>query len=83
MTALLPGSIIIGTLGLLVVPWAPSGVLLAAAVTTPLLAAAPVLFVVRVRFFSLPVALATAGGTALVSGELVNSRRVLSWRLPA
>ena len=65
-TALLPGSIIVGTFGLLMAPATASMVLVAAAVTTPVLAVAAVLFVTRARPAMVPVAV-LAGAMAIVA----------------
>jgi hypothetical protein len=62
--ALLPLSIIVGTFGLLIAPALAPRTVLAAAVTTPLLAVIAVLLVVRARRLVLPVA-AVAGGLAV------------------
>jgi hypothetical protein len=61
---LLPVSIIVGTFGLLVAPGLASPTVLAAAITTPLLAVIAVLLVVRARILMLPLA-ALAGGLAV------------------
>jgi hypothetical protein len=61
---LLPISIIVGTFGLLVAPGLASPTVLAAAITTPLLAFVAVLAVVRARLVVLPVA-AAAGALAI------------------
>jgi hypothetical protein len=63
-TALLPISIIVGTFYLLVAPGLASPTVLAAAVTTPLLAFIAVVAVVRARLAMLPVA-AVAGALAI------------------
>jgi hypothetical protein len=63
-TALLPVSIIVGTFGLLVVPTLASPTVLAAAITTPLLAFVAVVAVVRARLVMLPLA-AVAGVLAM------------------
>lgn len=68
-TVLLPGSIVVGTFGVLALPSTASDVLIAAAVTTPLLAAAAVLWVVRGRAVVLPLA-AAAGALAAFAGGL-------------
>jgi hypothetical protein len=62
--ALLPLSIIVGTFGLLVAPELAPQTVLAAAVTTPLLAVIAVLVVVRARLLVLPLA-ALAGALAM------------------
>ena len=62
--ALLPVSIIVGTFGLLIAPGLASPTVLAAAVTTPLLAVIAVLLVVRARTLMLPLA-AGAGALAM------------------
>jgi hypothetical protein len=62
--ALLPISIVVGTFGLLVAPGLASPTVLAAAITTPLLALVAVLAVVRVRLIVLPLA-AGAGALAI------------------
>jgi hypothetical protein len=62
--ALLPLSIIVGTFGLLIAPELAPRTLLAAAVTTPLLAVIAALLVVRARLLVLPLA-AVAGGLAI------------------
>ena len=63
-TALLPVSIIVGTFGLLVAPTLASPTVLAAAITTPLLAFVAVVAVVRARLVMLPLA-AVAGLLAM------------------
>jgi hypothetical protein len=63
-TALLPVSIIVGTFGLLVAPSLASPTVLAAAITTPLLAFVAVMAVVRARLVMLPLA-AAAGALAI------------------
>jgi hypothetical protein len=63
-TVLLPGSIIVGTFGLLVLPGLALWVVLLAAVTTPVLALLAVLLVARARWAVL--AIAAAGGTLAV-----------------
>ena len=63
-TVLLPVSIIVGTFGLLVAPTLASPTVLAAAITTPLLAFVAVVAVVRARMVMLPVA-AVAGVLAI------------------
>jgi hypothetical protein len=68
-TALLPGSIIVGTFGLIVLPRSASTALLASAVTTPLLALVAVLAVVRARKLLLPIAAAAAGLALLATGR--------------
>ncbi|HWE10507.1 MAG TPA: hypothetical protein VG325_14235 [Solirubrobacteraceae bacterium] len=65
-TMLLPGSIIVGTFGLIALPRSASAALLASAVTTPLLALVAVVSVVRARRLLLPVA-AAAGALALLA----------------
>jgi hypothetical protein len=67
--ALLPVSIIIGTFGLLIAPGLASSTMMAAAITTPLLAAVAVLLVVRARSLVLPLA-ALAGGLAVCAGGM-------------
>ena len=62
--ALLPVSIIVGTFGLLIAPGLAPPTVLAAAITTPLLAVIAVLLVVRARAFMLPLA-ALAGALAV------------------
>lgn len=62
--ALLPASIIVGTFGLLLAPGLASPTVLAAAITTPLLAVIAVLLVVRARILVLPLA-ALAGALAV------------------
>ena len=62
--ALLPVSIIVGTFGLLIAPGLASPTVLAAAITTPLLAIVAVLLVVRARRVMLPLA-AVAGALAV------------------
>lgn len=62
--ALLPISIIVGTFGLLIAPGMAPSTVLAAAITTPLLAVIAVFLVVRARRLVLPLA-AAAGGLAL------------------
>jgi hypothetical protein len=62
--ALLPLSIIVGTFGLLIAPELAPRTVLAAAVTTPLLAVIAALLVVRARLLVLPLA-AVAGGLAI------------------
>jgi hypothetical protein len=64
--ALLPLSIIVGTFGLLIAPSLAPQTVLAAAVTTPLLAAIAVLLVVRARLLVLPLA-ALAGVLAVTA----------------
>lgn len=64
--ALLPLSIIVGTFGLLIAPGLAPQTVLAAAVTTPLLAAIAVLLVVRARLLVLPLA-ALAGVLAVTA----------------
>ncbi len=54
--ALLPLSIVVGTFGLLIVPQLAPSTVLAAAITTPLLAAIAVLLVVRARLLVMPLA---------------------------
>lgn len=67
--ALLPVSIIVGTFGLLIAPGMASSTMLAAAITTPLLAVIAVLLVVRARMVVLPLA-ALAGVLAVwASGQ--------------
>jgi hypothetical protein len=67
--ALLPVSIIVGTFGLLIAPGLASSTMLAAAITTPLLAGIAVLLVVRARLLMLPLA-ALAGVLAMwASGQ--------------
>jgi hypothetical protein len=63
-SALLPVSIIIGTFGLLLAPSLASSTVLAAAITTPLLAFVAVIAVVRARLMVLPLA-AAAGALAI------------------
>lgn len=53
---LLPGSIIIGTFGLIALPWTAPTTIMVAVITTPLLAALAVGSVVRARWAVLPVA---------------------------
>src|ERR1700744_3465168 len=65
--ALLPVSIIIGTFGLLLAPRLAPRTVLAAAVTTPLLAIIAVLLVVRARALMLPLA-TLAGALAVWAG---------------
>jgi hypothetical protein len=65
--ALLPLSIIVGTFGLLIAPGLAPQTVLAAAVTTPLLAGIAVLLVVRARLLVLPLA-ALAGVLAVSAG---------------
>jgi hypothetical protein len=65
-TVLLPGSIIVGTFGLIALPRSASTALLASAVTTPLLALVAVASVVRARRLLLPIA-AAAGALALLA----------------
>jgi hypothetical protein len=65
---LLPGSIIFGTFGMLLVPSMAFGVVFLAAVTTPVLALMALLFVVRVRRLVLPIAVASGTLAALASG---------------
>jgi hypothetical protein len=67
--ALLPVSIIIGTFGLLLAPGLAPSTMLAAAVTTPLLAIVAVLLVVRARALMLPLA-TLAGALAVWAGGL-------------
>jgi hypothetical protein len=62
--ALLPVSILVGTFGLLLAPGLAAPTVLAAAITTPLLALIAVLLVVRARLLVLPLA-ALAGGLAV------------------
>ena len=62
--ALLPVSIVVGTFGLLIAPGLASPTVLAAAVTTPVLAIIAVLLVVRARLLVLPLA-AFAGALAV------------------
>jgi hypothetical protein len=62
--ALLPVSIVVGTFGLLIAPGLASPTVLAAAITTPLLAVIAVLLVVRGRLLVLLLA-AVAGGLAV------------------
>lgn len=67
--ALLPVSILVGTFGLLIAPGMASPTVLAAAITTPLLAVIAVLLVVRARLVVLPLA-SVAGGLAVwASGQ--------------
>jgi len=72
-TALLPVSIIVGTFGLLLAPSLASSTVLAAAITTPLLAFVAVVAVVRARLVMLPLG-AAAGALAVwatgISGRL-------------
>lgn len=72
-TALLPVSIIVGTFGLLLAPGLASPTVLAAAITTPLLALVAVLAVVRARLVIVPVAIAAgvlAIGTDGLGGHI-------------
>lgn len=75
--AVLPGSIIVGTFGLIVLPWTASTTVMLAAITTPLLAALAVVSVVRGRWAVLPVAVVAdllavlAGGWAAQWGASV------------
>ena len=62
--ALLPVSIVIGTFGLLIAPGLASPTVLAAAITTPMLAVIAVLLVVRARLLVMPLA-AVAGALAV------------------
>ncbi|MFZ1994290.1 MAG: hypothetical protein WAU75_09285, partial [Solirubrobacteraceae bacterium] len=62
--ALLPVSIVVGTFGLLLAPGLAAPTVLAAAITTPLLAVLAVLLVVRARLLMLPLA-TVAGGLAV------------------
>jgi hypothetical protein len=64
----LPGSIIFGTFGLLLLPPLAFGVVFLAAVTTPLLALIAVLCVARARLLVLPVAALAAGLATLAVG---------------
>jgi hypothetical protein len=66
--ALLPVSIIAGTFGLLIAPGLASPTVLAAAVTTPLLALVAVLLVVRARLFVLPLAAASGALAVWATG---------------
>jgi hypothetical protein len=67
-TAVLPGSIVIGTFGLLVAPSAAFIDVLIAAVTTPVLALLAVLFVARARAVMLVVASAAGCAALLATG---------------
>lgn len=69
-TALLPGSIVIGTFGLLAVRWMAPTLLVAAAVTTPILASIAVLWVVRARPLALALAPLAVGLALGASGRL-------------
>lgn len=64
---LLPGSIIVGTFGLLL-PSMALAVLLLSAVTTPVLAVLAILFAVRARWLVLPAAMVAVGLAALATG---------------
>jgi hypothetical protein len=68
-TALLPGSIVIGTFGLIALPGTAATAVLISAVTTPFLAVVAVVGVVRARLLVVPVA-AAAGGLAMLRGGL-------------
>ena len=72
-TAVLPGSIIIGTFGVIALPGTAPTTLLLAAVTTPLLALLAVTSVVKARWLVLPlaaVAAVLAGFATGVAGQL-------------
>jgi hypothetical protein len=66
--ALLPVSIIAGTFGLLIAPGLASPTVLAAAVTTPVLALVAVLLVVRARLFVLALALGSGALAVWATG---------------
>jgi hypothetical protein len=68
-SALLPGSIIVGTFGLIALPRTASTTLMASAVTTPLLALVALVSVVRARKLLLPLA-AIAGALAVLATGL-------------
>ena len=67
--ALLPVSIVVGTFGLLIAPGLASPTVLAAAITTPLLAVIAVLLVVRARLLVLPLAAVSGGLAVLATGQ--------------
>jgi hypothetical protein len=64
---LLPASIVLGTFGLIAAPRTAPATLMIAAVTTPLLALAAIIVVVRARLLVLPLA-ALAGGLSILAG---------------
>lgn len=67
-TALLPGSIILGTFGVLAAHWMAPTMLVAAAVTTPLMAIVAVLWVVRARPAVLALSLIAVAVSASATG---------------
>lgn len=68
--AVLPGSIAVGTFGLLAAPSSAFAVVLAAAVTTPLLAALAIAFVTRARVAVLLVAVAAGLASVVAAGPV-------------
>lgn len=69
-TALLPGSIIVGTFGLIALPRSATTTLVAAAITTPLLALLALAWVVRARALVLPVAVVAGALAVSATGAL-------------
>lgn len=67
-TAVLPGSIMVGTFGVLAVPSSASTTILVAAITTPLLALLAVTSVVRARWLVLLLAAVAAGLAGFATG---------------
>lgn len=67
-TAVLPGSIIVGTFGLIVLPWTAAPTVVLAAVTTPILALIAITSVVRRRRLVLPAAIAAGALAVWASG---------------
>jgi len=67
-TAVLPGSIIVGTFGLIVLPWTAAPTVVLAAVTTPILALVAITSVVRRRLLVLPAAVAAGVLAVWASG---------------
>lgn len=67
-TGLLPGSILIGTFGVLAAHWVAPTMLVAAAVTTPLLAIVAVLWVVRARLVVLALSAVGVAVSAYATG---------------
>lgn len=67
-TVLLPGSIVVGTFGVIALPRTATTALAVAAVTTPVLALLALTYVVRARALMLPVALAAAALAITAAG---------------
>jgi hypothetical protein len=67
-TLVLPGSIIVGTFGLIALPWTASTTLVVAAVTTPLLALVAIASVVRGRSLIGPLAIVAGVCAVLATG---------------